>query len=143
MGLLDRITAKATPYAEDEYEEYEDSEYTDYADEDDQDYFEGETEISPLRSVTRAPEISRIVTVWVSSYQEVRDFATDFRNGLPVVLNLSEAGDAERARIVDFALGLCFGLEGVFSNISEDVFLLTPATVKIDSRGEDQSHNYS
>ena len=81
--------------------------------------------------------------MWVASYKEIRDFAVEFREGLPVILNLSEAPDDERARIVDFALGLCFGLEGMFSRISEDVFLLTPRSVKLDSRGSDESHDFT
>lgn len=136
MGIFDRITAKATPY-EDDYDFIEGEDY------DESEYYDEDAEVAPIRSLPSTPQIARIVTVWVSDYKEVKDFATEFRNGLPVVLNLSDAGNTERARIVDFAVGLCFGLEGVFSRISDDVFLLTPNSVKLDSRGVDAGHNFA
>lgn len=138
MGLLDRITAKATPYEEDY--EYGEEMLDEYAE--DGEYYEEEAPIAPVRSLPQA-EVARIVTVWVSDYKDVKDFASEFRGGLPVILNLSDAGDAERMRIVDFAVGLCFGLEGSFSRISEDVFLLTPSTVKLDSVGADTTHRFA
>ncbi len=136
MGIFDRITAKATPY-EDDYDFIEGEDY------DESEYYDEDADVAPIRSLPSTPQIARIVTVWVSDYKEVKDFATEFRNGLPVVLNLSDAGNTERARIVDFAVGLCFGLEGVFSRISDDVFLLTPNSVKLDSRGVDAGHNFA
>ncbi|MFP7695992.1 cell division protein SepF [Trueperella sp. LYQ143] len=136
MGFLDKITAKAMPL-EDSYEDYED-----YAEYEDGEYYE-DASVSTIHPVTQAPEVARIVTVWVSSYRDVKDFATEFRSGMPVILNLSEAADAERTRIVDFAVGLCFGLQGAFSRISDDVFLLSPHTVKIDAHGSESTHDYA
>lgn len=139
MGIFDRITAKAAPYDEDyEYEEG----YEDYA-EGEGEYYEEDAEVAPVRSLPVAADVARIVTVWVSSYSEVRDFAVEFRSGLPIILNLSQAGDDERKRIVDFAVGLTFGLEGAIDRISDDVFLLTPASVKIDTLGAQTTQNFS
>ncbi|KTF04824.1 MULTISPECIES: cell division protein SepF [Trueperella] len=135
MGLFDKIAAKAMP--EDEYDDVDYDEYEDYPE--DEDY----ESVSPIRPVSQAPEVARIVTVWVSSFRDAADFALEFRNGLPVVLNLSEAADDERKRIVDFAYGLTFGLEGSFNSISEDVFLLTPKSVKIDSYGTEAPRAFS
>lgn len=135
MGIFDRIAAKATPYEDDaEYETYDH-----YSDEN---YYEDETEVAPLHSIPSMPEVARIVTVWVSDFKDVKDFATEYRQGLPVILNLSDATNDDRKRIVDFALGLVFGLEGAFSRISEDVFLLTPHSVKLDAMGTDEPHNF-
>lgn len=135
MGLFDRIAAKAAPYEDDydyvdEYDAYEDEAYDD-------------AEVASLQPVAAAPEVARIVTVWVASFNDTERFAREYRNGLPIVLNLSEAPDAQRNRIIDFALGLTFGLEGVFSHISDDVFLLTPKDVKIESHGADQQHYFN
>lgn len=135
MGLLDRLTAKAAPFDDD----YEYDEYDEYGIEG----YEGDDpSITEIHSVEPAPEVARIMTVWVSSYNEVKGFAIEFRSGTPVILNLSRAGNVERARIVDFALGLCFGLQGTFSDISDDVFLLTPHQVKIDNRGSDTANPF-
>ena len=133
MGLLDRLSGRAPAYDPEADYDFPEAEYAD-------DYYSDSAQVAPLRAVD--PDVSRIVTVWVASYKEIRDFAVEFRDGLPVILNLSEAPDSERARIVDFALGLCFGLDGLFSRISEDVFLLTPHSVKLDSRGDAQAHEY-
>ncbi|MCI5825475.1 MAG: cell division protein SepF [Arcanobacterium sp.] len=136
MGFLDRLSGRVAAYDPVDEEDFDASNgYEEY-------YEDEEQSISPIRSVDRG-EVARIVTVWVASYKEIRDFAVEFRDGMPVILNLSEAPDDERARIVDFALGLCFGLEGMFSRISEDVFLLTPHTVKLDSHGSDESHDFT
>ncbi len=137
MGLFDKIAAKAMP--EDDYEDVDYGEYEDYEDEAHDDY----ESVSPIRPVAQAPEVARIVTVWVATFRDAADFAMEFRNGLPVVLNLSEAADDERKRIVDFAYGLTFGLEGSFSSISDDVFLLTPKSVKIDSYGTEATRAFS
>ena len=137
MGFIDRLTQRANAYDEfeDEFDEQELAPYDEYEE-------ESEGSVSPIHPV-RSTEVARIVTVWVSSYKEIRDFAVEYRDGLPVILNLSKAADAERARIVDFALGLCFGLDGNFSRISDDVFLLTPHAVKLESHGENEVHDFS
>lgn len=136
MGFLDKLSGRVAAF-----DPVDDYEYPEAAEEY-TDYYNDEEVLSPIRSVDQG-DVARIVTVWVASYKEIRDFAVEFREGLPVILNLSEAPDDERARIVDFALGLCFGLEGMFSRISEDVFLLTPHSVKLDSRGSDESHDFT
>lgn len=116
MGIFDRIAAKAAPYEDDaEYDAYDQYDGEGYFEEDD-------SQVAPLHSIPSVPEVARIVTVWVSDFKEVKDFATEYRAGLPVILNLSDATNDDRKRIVDFALGLVFGLEGAFSRISEDVF---------------------
>ncbi|MFY9262796.1 MAG: cell division protein SepF [Actinomycetaceae bacterium] len=127
MGIFDRITAKATPYDEDF--DYDEGQYED-------EYYEEEvpeSPVSPVRSLP-TPEVARIVTVWVDNYNAVEDFAKEFRNGLPVILNLSDAPDDQRRRIVDFALGLGYGM-GYFNQISDDVFLLTPRSIELESYG--------
>ncbi|MDR6938998.1 cell division protein SepF [Arcanobacterium hippocoleae] len=139
MSFLDRLNKQAASF-EDEYE-YEESEFDDYQESQEVDEYE-EAPVGQLHSVADA-EISRIVTQWVASYADIRDFAEEFRSGTPVILNLSEADNADRARIVDFALGLCFGLEGAFSRVSEDVFLLTPNYVKLESQGKSNQHDFT
>ena len=136
MGFLDRLSGRAAAYAADS-----DYDYTDDIGYEGDFYEEGDASVPAIHAVEEG-DISRIVTVWVASYKEIRDFAVEFRDGMPVILNLSEAPDGERARIVDFALGLCFGLDGLFSRISEDVFLLTPHSVRLDSRGSDEPHDF-
>ncbi len=135
MGFLDRISPKGNY---DEEYAYEDEMLNEYAD---MEYAEETHGITQMHSVAQN-DIVRIVTMWVSSYREIKDFAVEFRSGTPVILNLSQAPNTERARIVDFAVGLTFGLDGLISSISEDVFLLTPHSVKLDERGENAQSDF-
>ncbi len=124
MGMFQRFVDRST--LSDEYDEYEDG-YDEYADEEHLD-----AEVSPIRSVPSVPQLARIVTVHPTSFSEVRAFAEQYRSGLPVILNLTETDTESRKRIVDFALGLCFGLEGQLNKVSADVLLMTPHTVTMD-----------
>ncbi|MFF0012117.1 cell division protein SepF [Streptomyces sp. NPDC005374] len=73
----------------------------------------------------------RIGTVTPDSFRDARAIGELFRDGVPVIVNLTamEAGDAKR--VVDFAAGLIFGLRGSIERVSTRVFLLTPANTEI------------
>ncbi|GLW46238.1 cell division protein SepF 1 [Streptomyces sp. NBRC 14336] len=81
----------------------------------------------------------RIGTVTPDSFRDARAIGEMFRDGVPVIMNLTamEAGDAKR--VVDFAAGLIFGLRGSIERVSTRVFLLTPADTEIVS-GEPAAH---
>ena len=51
--------------------------------------------------------------------------------GLSVLINLTDMGEEEARRLVDFAAGLTFGLHGVIERVTNRVFLLSPATVEV------------
>lgn len=128
MGMFQRIVGKPE---DDNYDEFDDT-YEDYAD--DEAY--ETSDVAPMHSLSAVPQLARIVTVHPTSFSEVRAFAVQYRSGLPVILNLADADDDTRKRIVDFALGLCFGLEGQLNKVSEDVLLMTPHTVTMDDQSE-------
>jgi cell division inhibitor SepF len=73
----------------------------------------------------------RIGTVTPDSFRDARAIGELFRDGVPVIMNLTamEAGDAKR--VVDFAAGLIFGLRGSIERVSTRVFLLSPANTEI------------
>ncbi|MFF3502834.1 cell division protein SepF [Streptomyces sp. NPDC003247] len=73
----------------------------------------------------------RIGTVTPDGFRDARVIGELFRDGVPVIMNLTamEAGDAKR--VVDFAAGLIFGLRGSIERVSTRVFLLTPADTEI------------
>ena len=81
--------------------------------------------LAPVASKEVA-DISRIVSVRPRSFNEARVIGENFRDGIPVIMNLSELEDGEDKRLVDFAAGLIFGLRGNFERISSKVFLLCP-----------------
>jgi cell division inhibitor SepF len=73
----------------------------------------------------------RISTLHPRTYNEARTLGEQFRDGNPVIMNLSEMDDADAKRLVDFAAGLTFGLRGSIERITAKVFLLSPQKVKV------------
>lgn len=76
-------------------------------------------------------DMSRIVSVRPRSYNEARVIGENFRDGIPVIMNLSDMEDGEEKRLVDFAAGLVFGLQGNIERVSSKVFLLCPVNLVV------------
>lgn len=79
-----------------------------------------------VREEPEVADISRIVSVRPRSYNEARAIGENFRDGIPVIMNLADMEQGEDKRLVDFAAGLIFGLHGNIERISSQVFLLCP-----------------
>jgi cell division inhibitor SepF len=78
-----------------------------------------------------APEPYRITTLHPRTYNEARTIGERFRDGMPVIMNLTEMDDADAKRLVDFAAGLSFGLRGSIERVTAKVFLLSPQNVDV------------
>ena len=76
-------------------------------------------------------ELSRIITLHPSTYNEARNIGENFREGTPVIMNLSEMDDTDAKRLVDFAAGLVFATRGTIERITNKVFLLSPPNVSV------------
>ncbi len=76
---------------------------------------------------------STITTLHPRSYNEARTIGERYREGVPVIMNLTELDDAAAKRLVDFAAGLVFALHGGFDKVTNRVFLLTPANVEVSA----------
>ena len=76
-------------------------------------------------------ELSRITTLHPRSYNDARTIGENFREGVPVIMNLSEMDDADAKRLVDFAAGLIFGVRGSIERVTNKVFLLSPPNVTV------------
>jgi cell division inhibitor SepF len=72
------------------------------------------------------------------SYNDARRIGEDYREGVPVIMNLSELDDADAKRIVDFAAGLVFGLRGSIERVTNKVFLLSPPNVDVGDEARAQ-----
>jgi cell division inhibitor SepF len=92
---------------------------------------------APRREAVDAMEAYRITTVHPRTYNEARTIGEAFREGTPVIMNLTEMDDADAKRLVDFSAGLVFGRHGSIERVTAKVFLLTPANVEITA--EDKS----
>jgi cell division inhibitor SepF len=76
-------------------------------------------------------ELSRITTLHPRTYNEARTIGEHFREGIPVIMNLSEMDDSDAKRLVDFAAGLVFGVRGTIERVTSKVFLLSPPNVSV------------
>jgi cell division inhibitor SepF len=80
-----------------------------------------------------AAALARITTLQPRSYKEARTIGERYRDGQPVIINLTELDAADAKRLVDFAAGLAFALRGSIDKVTNRVFLLTPADVEVSA----------
>jgi cell division inhibitor SepF len=85
------------------------------------------------RMAERVPDPYRITTVQPRTYNEARTIGEHFREGVPVIINLTEMDDGDAKRLVDFAAGLIFGLHGSIERVTNKVFLLSPSNVEVSA----------
>jgi len=82
---------------------------------------------------TEAVGVARITTIHPRTYNEAKTIGENFRDGIPVIMNLTDMSDADAKRLVDFAAGLVFGLRGSIERVTSKVFLLSPETVEVNA----------
>ena len=80
---------------------------------------------------SQTTDLARITTLHPRTYNEARTIGEHFREGTPVIMNLTEMVDSDAKRLVDFAAGLIFGLRGSIERVTNKVFLLSPANVEV------------
>jgi cell division inhibitor SepF len=97
--------------------------------EDEQKTFAGERR--PSLAESAVSDLARITTLHPRTYNEARTIGEHFREGTPVIMNLTEMVDSDAKRLVDFAAGLIFGLHGSIERVTNKVFLLSPANVEV------------
>lgn len=96
--------------------------------------------ITPLHrpAVVRQPTagaLSEILTVHPKQYRDAQVIAESFRDGIPVIINLSQMSDADARRLIDFASGLSMGLYGRIERVTSKVFLLSPENIAVSGDG--------
>jgi cell division inhibitor SepF len=98
------------------------------------------SKLSDRRGVSAAPEVevSRITTLHPRTYNEARVIGEHFRDGTPVIMNLTEMDDHDARRLVDFAAGLIFGCRGSIDRITSKVFLLSPPNVTVAAEDKER-----
>lgn len=92
--------------------------------------------VTPLRKhhvqpSTPQAEMNEILTVHPRQYRDAQVIAESFREGVPVIINLSQMSDGDARRLIDFASGLSQGLHGKIERVTNKVFLLSPAHVVV------------
>jgi cell division inhibitor SepF len=128
---------------DDQYQDEYDDDYDEYGAElvqDDEDRPDAYLPDAPVggRAGDRRPvgqvqttDLARITTLHPRTYNEARTIGEHFREGTPVIMNLTEMVDSDAKRLVDFSAGLIFGLRGSIERVTNKVFLLSPANVEV------------
>ena len=88
--------------------------------------------------VTASSAMSRIVTLHPRTYNEAKVIGENFRDGVPVIMNLSEMSDSDAKRLVDFAAGLIFSVRGSIERVTNKVFLLSPPNVFVAAEDKER-----
>ena len=100
----------------------------------------------PTRSLARVVpgsghgDLHRITTIHPRTYNEAKTIGESFREGVPVIMNLSDMGDSDAKRLVDFAAGLVFGLHGSIERVTNKVFLLSPAHIEVTAEDKEPTN---
>ena len=96
-----------------------------------------------LRSVPTTVSMDRIINISPRVYSEARAIGEYYREGNPVIMNLSDMEESERKRLIDFASGLVFGHAGTIERVTSKVFLLSPPNVMVSSEEKTAAANAS
>lgn len=86
-----------------------------------------------VRTVTAVAQQVRVHTITPSEFSDCQEIGERFRGGQPVIVNLGDVDRELTRRIVDFASGLVYGLNGTMKKAGEKVYLLTPTNVEVSA----------
>ena len=67
------------------------------------------------------------------SFNDAQQIADKFKESIPVILNLQGSDSELSKRLIDFASGLTYALEGGMQRVADKVFLLTPRNVEVSA----------
>jgi cell division inhibitor SepF len=87
---------------------------------------------SRLRSVD-TPAPAKVHLVVPRSFNDAQQIADRFKASIPVILNLQGADTELSKRLIDFASGLTYALDGSMQRVADKVFLLTPRNVELSA----------
>jgi cell division inhibitor SepF len=76
---------------------------------------------------------SRVFVSEPKEFEEIQVIADNFKNDIPVIINLQKADQDLGKRVIDFCSGLTYALEGNIKKVAEKVFLITPFNVEVSS----------
>jgi cell division inhibitor SepF len=86
----------------------------------------------------RPPALASIHRAEPKRFNDVRDIGERFKQGVAVIMNLQGTDDYVARRVVDFASGLVFGLEGSIEMVASRVYLMTPANLEVSAEDRER-----
>ena len=75
----------------------------------------------------------RVHLVLPRSFNDAQQIADKFKEAIPVIINLQSSDQELSKRLIDFASGLTYALDGGMQRIADKVFLLTPRNVEVSA----------
>ena len=96
-------------------------------------------EPAPLRSVPAGSNVASMTPqvkmhiIEPRTFTEAQSIADRLKAGTPVIMNLTMTQPDLAKRLIDFASGLTYGIDGGLQKISDKVFMLTPANVDVSA----------
>jgi cell division inhibitor SepF len=98
----------------------------------------GASHLRPVGGSSRAATVAppgdvRVHLVLPKSFNDAQQIADRFKDGIPVVINLQTSDTDLSKRLIDFASGLTYAMDGGMQRIADKVFMLTPANVSISA----------
>ena len=76
---------------------------------------------------------AKVHLVLPRSFNDAQQIADRFKAQIPVILNLQSADNELSKRLIDFASGLTYALDGSMQRVADKVFLLTPRNVEVSA----------
>ncbi len=81
-------------------------------------------------------------TVRPRQFNQAQEVADKFKEGLPVIMNLESSDRETSRRLIDFASGLCYALNGSMEKVATGVYLLKPVAPRATAQGEQRDYDY-
>ena len=92
----------------------------------------GGAQIRPLPTLVEQPQV-RVHLVMPKNFNDAQVIADKFKGDIPVILNLQSSETELAKRLIDFASGLTYALDGGMQRVADKVFLLTPKNVEVSA----------
>jgi cell division inhibitor SepF len=87
----------------------------------------------PVVEALPTPSTARVHLVVPRSFNDAQQIADKFKESIPVILNLQSTDSDLSKRLIDFASGLTYALDGGMQRVADKVFLLTPRNVEVSA----------
>ncbi|MDR0783065.1 MAG: cell division protein SepF [Propionibacteriaceae bacterium] len=87
---------------------------------------------------TRTLAMSEIAHVRPYSFSEAAKIGESYKEGVPIILNLTTTDEKQAQKLIDFASGMAFVTDGKLERITSRVFMVIPAAVRLTDADKDQ-----
>jgi len=89
--------------------------------------------VSLINSV-RESRKAKVFIAEPKEFDEIQGIADNFKNDIPIIVNLQRVDQDISKRIIDFCSGLTYALEGDIKKVADRVFLITPSNIEVNSK---------